>query len=56
MPRFDYQVPPGFANVDEVAREFKKSFSAKEINFLNTNAARYGYKRVGNSWIYSGGH
>ena len=36
VPRFDYQVPQGFANVDEVAREFKKSFSAREINFLNT--------------------
>jgi hypothetical protein len=54
--RIDYQVPAGFTGVDEVAETFEKSFSAREIRFLNENATRYGYQRVGNSWVYTGGN
>ncbi|WP_445169615.1 hypothetical protein ACTXG7_10020 [Mycolicibacterium sp. Dal123E01] len=31
-----------------------KSFSAMEVNFLNKNAAAYGYQRVGDAWVYGG--
>ena len=53
--RIDYVLPEGFTSVDQVVRERRETFSALEINYLNENAAQYGYERVGNSWIYRGG-
>lgn len=54
VPRIEYILPDGFSNVDEVARVRRESFSALEINYLNQNAAAFGYERVGNAWIYTG--
>jgi hypothetical protein len=55
VPRIDYVLPDGFDSVDQVARVRRESFSALEINYLNDNAALFGYERVGNSWVYQGG-
>ncbi|MBO0678873.1 hypothetical protein JRC04_15515 [Mycolicibacterium sp. S2-37] len=52
VPRIEYVLPDGFDTVDQVARVRRESFSALEINFLNENAAAYGYRRDGNSWVY----
>ncbi len=53
--RIEYILPDGFSSVDQVARVRRESFSALEINFLNENAASFGYERYGNSWVYEGG-
>lgn len=55
VPRIEYVLPDGFDSVEQVARERRESFSAAEINFLKENAAAYGYKQYGNSWVYEGG-
>lgn len=55
VARIEYVLPEGFSSVDEVARVRRETFSAMEINFLNDNAAKFGYQRVGNSWVYQGG-
>jgi hypothetical protein len=55
VSRIEYVLPDGFDSVDEVARVRRESFSAFEINYLNQNAAKFGYKRVGNAWVYEGG-
>lgn len=55
ISRFDYILPPGFANVDDIVRLLPESYSAFEINYLDRNAPAFEYKRVGNSWIYGGG-
>lgn len=52
----EYVLPDGFDNVEQVARVRRESFSAAEINFLKENAASYGYRQFGNSWVYEGGH
>jgi hypothetical protein len=31
------------------------SYSAMEVEFLSKNAAAYGYERVGDAWVYTGG-
>ncbi len=56
IPRVDYTLPDGFTSVDQVAARFERSFSAREINFLNDHAAEFGYSRVDNSWIFVGGN
>jgi hypothetical protein len=55
VSRIEYVLPDGFDSVDEGARIRRESFSAMEINYLNQNAAKFGYKRVGNAWVYEGG-
>ncbi len=56
IPRIEYVLPDGFSSVDEVASIRRETFSALEINFLNENAERFGYQRVGNAWVYQGGN
>ncbi|MEU0495670.1 hypothetical protein [Mycobacterium sp. NPDC006124] len=51
VSRIEYVLPDGFDSVDQVARVRRETFSALEINFLNENAARFGYVREGNSWV-----
>lgn len=53
--RIDYILPEGFASVEEVARVRRESFSALEIKYLDDHAAEFGYRRIGNSWVYEGG-
>jgi hypothetical protein len=55
ISRIEYVLPDGFNSVDEVARIRRETFSALEINWLDQNAANFGYKRVGNAWVYEGG-
>ena len=55
VPRIEYVLPDGYNSVEEVARLRRESYSAFEINFLNQNAAKYGYQRVGNEWVYGSG-
>jgi uncharacterized protein YukE len=55
VPRIEYVLPDGFNSVDEVARMRRETFSALEINWLDRNAANFGYRRVGNAWVYDGG-
>ncbi|WP_077099113.1 WXG100 family type VII secretion target [Mycobacterium terramassiliense] len=43
-----------YASLEDMAVDRATSFSAREINFLNQNAAAYGYERVGDSWVYVG--
>ncbi|WP_052956905.1 hypothetical protein [Mycolicibacter heraklionensis] len=54
VPRFEYRLPDGFSSVDELAHVRRETFSAFEINYMDQNAAAFGYERVGNSWIYGG--
>lgn len=54
VPRFEYLLPDGFRSVDELASVRRETFSAFEINYMDQNAAAFGYERVGNSWIYGG--
>lgn len=51
VSRIEYVLPDGFNDVDQVARVRRETFSAMEINFLNENAARFGYVRDGNAWV-----
>ncbi|OMC16280.1 hypothetical protein [Mycobacterium sp. SP-6446] len=44
-----------YSSLEDMAEDRATSFSAREINFLNENAAAYGYERVGDSWVYVGG-
>jgi uncharacterized protein YukE len=55
VSRIEYVLPNGFDSVDEVARIRRETFSALEINFLDQNAAQFGYRRIGNAWVYEGG-
>ncbi|ORA26330.1 hypothetical protein BST12_00075 [Mycobacterium angelicum] len=41
--------------LEDLAADGPMSFSAMEINFLNNNAAAYGYERVGDAWVYAKG-
>jgi uncharacterized protein YukE len=41
-----------YSSLEDMAEDRATSFSAMEVNFLNENAAAYGYERVGDSWIY----
>jgi uncharacterized protein YukE len=52
VDRIDYVVEgTAFTSVDDVLDNDARSFSAKEIRFLNDNASSYGYERIGDSWI-----
>jgi uncharacterized protein YukE len=54
--RIDYMLDHDeYASLEDMAEDRATSFSALEVNFLNENAAAYGYERVGDSWIYVGG-
>jgi hypothetical protein len=55
VSRIEYILPDGFDSVDDVARIRRESFSALEINFLDQNGAKFGYRRIGNAWVYEGG-
>jgi uncharacterized protein YukE len=55
VPCIEYVLPDGFDSVDQVALQRRESYSAFEINFLNQNAAEFGYRRVGNEWVYGNG-
>ena len=38
-------------SIDDMLIERPDSYAAREITYLNTNAAKYGYTQEGNSWI-----
>ncbi|HZC09582.1 MAG TPA: hypothetical protein VE485_06045, partial [Mycobacterium sp.] len=51
--RIDYMLDHDeYSSLEDMAEDRATSFSAMEVNFLNENAAEYGYQRVGDSWIY----
>jgi uncharacterized protein YukE len=51
--RIDYMLDHDeYSSLEDMAEDRATSFSAMEVNFLNENAAAYGYERVGDSWIY----
>ena len=54
VSRIEYILPDGFNSVDEIAPTRPETYSAFEINFLNENAAKFGYRRSGNTWVYEG--
>jgi hypothetical protein len=50
--RIDYVLDPSrFSSVEEVLALDADSFSAREIEFLRSNAEAYGYQQVGDSWV-----
>jgi uncharacterized protein YukE len=51
VSRIEYQLPPGFSSVEELAALDPRSFSAREIAFLKSNAEAYGYQQVGDAWV-----
>lgn len=51
IPRIEYILGSRYSSLEDVVLERQGSFSAMEIEFLIENAAKYGYTRVGNSWI-----
>ena len=54
--RIDYMLDHDeYSSLEDMAEDRATSFSAMEVNFLNENAAAYGYERAGDSWIYVGG-
>ncbi|ORW44523.1 WXG100 family type VII secretion target [Mycobacterium paraense] len=54
--RIDYLLDHDeYSSLEDMAEDRATSFSAMEVNFLNQNAAAYGYERVGDSWVYVGG-
>jgi hypothetical protein len=54
--RIDYILDHNeYSSLEDMAEDRATSFSAMEINYLNENAAAYGYERVGDSWVYVGG-
>jgi hypothetical protein len=54
--RIDYILDHNeYSSLEDMAEDRGTSFSAMEINFLNENAAAYGYERVGDSWVYMKG-
>jgi hypothetical protein len=55
VPRIEYVLPDGFDSVDQLALQRRETYSAMEINFLNQHAAEFGYRRVGNQWVYGTG-
>jgi uncharacterized protein YukE len=55
VSRIEYILPAGFDSVEDVARIRRETFSALEINFLDQNGAKFGYRRIGNAWVYEGG-
>jgi len=50
VPRIEYELGQ-YSSLEEVLLKRQGSFSAKEIEYLTENAAAYGYRRVGNSWV-----
>jgi len=55
IPRIDYVLPAGCDSVERVVEVYGHTFSAKEITFLKDNAAAFGYRQQGSSWVYVGG-
>jgi hypothetical protein len=51
VSRIEYQLPPGFSSVEELAALDPRSLSAREIAFLKSNAEAYGYQQVGDAWV-----
>jgi hypothetical protein len=43
-----------YSSLEDMVLGRAGSFSPKEIEFLRKNAAAYGYKRVGDAWVYAG--
>ncbi|WP_179293507.1 WXG100 family type VII secretion target [Mycobacterium intracellulare] len=51
VPCIEYVLGDEYSSVEEVYLKRQGSFSAMEIEFLTENAAKYGYHRVGNTWL-----
>ncbi|CAJ1586167.1 hypothetical protein [[Mycobacterium] wendilense] len=51
VSRIVYVLGESYTSLEDVLIRRKNSFSAMEIDFLTENAAKYGYRRVGNGWI-----
>lgn len=51
VSRIEYHLPEGVNSVEDVVMLRPETFSAKEIEFLKSNAEAYGYQQVGNSWV-----
>lgn len=52
VARIDYLVDyRHYSSVEDVRLLRPDSFSAKEIEFLQTQASKYGYEQVGDSWV-----
>lgn len=55
VARIEYVLDRKFESLEQVVIKRPGSFSAMEIEFLTENAPRYGYHRVGNTWVRGGG-
>jgi hypothetical protein len=55
VAEIEYVLPKGFDSVEQVANVDRESFSAFEIEFLQENAANFGYRQFGNRWIREDG-
>ncbi len=54
--RIDYLLDHSeYSSLEDMAQARLGSFSSMEVDFLNESAAAYGYRRVGDSWVYEGG-
>lgn len=54
--RIDYVLDQDvYSSLEEMMTDRRGSFSAMEIDFLLKNAETYGYRRLGDSWIFEGG-
>jgi uncharacterized protein YukE len=51
VSRIEYKLPQGFSSVEELLELDPRSFSAREISFLKSNAEAYGYEQVGDAWV-----
>lgn len=51
VSRIEYVLDEEYTSLEEVLKKRQGSFSAREIDYLTDNAAQYGYRRVGNSWV-----
>jgi hypothetical protein len=44
-----------YSSLEDMTFERSGSYSAMEVEFLDENAAEYGYERVGDAWVCKGG-
>jgi len=58
VARIDYILDRDlYSSLEDMVIERPGSYSAMEVEFLSKNAAKYGYERVGDSWVrMKGGH
>jgi hypothetical protein len=53
--RIDYLLDrSAYSSLEDMAEQRFGSFSSMEVEFLNNTAAMYGYRRIGDSWVYEG--